>query len=186
MKIIEMVKKAKDFVAEKIRKLKYKKDGVTEFAGNEATLEKGELIIPIPKNINFITDIIAQNGQKDGKQEHAKKYSIEDTKRQETQEMGATVEEKIVALIQAIDNLGKNIQTIEDTIVKVTNSPEMKNFLKEEHRLSMTETQIRKENLLRHYYEEKEKMSNNKRRMRGIPMVRRPKRQQYRVRKKKE
>lgn len=146
MKIIEMAKKAKEFVTEKIRKPKYKKGGLTECTENEGTFEKGELIIPISKNINFITDMTAQNGQEDGKQEQARKYSHEDTKRQETPEMNATVPEN----------------------------------------MSMTEAQIRKEQLWRHYYEEKAKMSNNKRRIRRIPMVRRPKRQQYRVRKKKE
>lgn len=40
--------------------------------------------------------------------------------------------------------------------------------------------------LWRRYYREKAKMSNNERRRRGIPMVRRPKRQQYRVKKRKE
>lgn len=50
----------------------------------------------------------------------------------------------------------------------------------------MTETQIRKMELWKRYYEEKAKMSNNERRRRGIPMVRRPKRQQYRTGKKKE
>lgn len=37
--------------------------------------------------------------------------------------------------------------------------------------------------LWKRYYEEKAKMSNNERRRRGIPMVRRPKRQQYRTKK---
>ena len=50
---------------------------------------------------------------------------------------------------------------------------------------TMTETQIRKRELWRRYYEEKSRMSNNERRRRGIPMVKRPKRQQYRPPKKK-
>lgn len=50
-------------------------------------------------------------------------------------------------------------------------------------KMGMTETQIRKMELWKRYYEEKAKMSNNERRRRGIPMVRRPKRQQYRTKK---
>ena len=50
---------------------------------------------------------------------------------------------------------------------------------------TMTEAQIRKRELWRRYYEEKSQMSNNERRRRGIPMVKRPKRQQYRPPKKK-
>lgn len=108
MKIIEIAKKAKDFVIEKIRKQKYK--------------------------------MSAQNGQEEEKQEQAKKYSREDKERQETAETDVTEEE------------------INDTYNQV----------------------------IRNHKKEKEKMSNNKRRMRGIPMVRRPKRQKHRARKKKE
>lgn len=49
--------------------------------------------------------------------------------------------------------------------------------------IGKTEAQIRKERLWKRYYWEKAKMSNNERRRRGIPMVRRPKRQQYRTKK---
>lgn len=51
--------------------------------------------------------------------------------------------------------------------------------------IGKTEAQIRKERLWKRYYWEKAKMSNNERRRRGIPMVRRPKRQQYRTKKRK-
>lgn len=57
-------------------------------------------------------------------------------------------------------------------------------LLGELQKIGKTETQIRKEELWRRYYREKAKMSNNERRRRGIPMVRRPKRQQYRIRRK--
>lgn len=50
-------------------------------------------------------------------------------------------------------------------------------------KMGMTDVQIRKMELWKRYYEEKAKMSNNERRRRGIPMVRRPKRQQYRTKK---
>lgn len=197
MKIIEMAKKAKEFVTEKIRKPKYKKGGLTDFAGNEVIVEKGELIMPIPKNMIPLTDMTAQNGQEDGEQEQTREDSHEDTKRQETPEMDVTVPENSDTYDQAIKSLSESIQTMADAIVKVgktiadavvkaSNSPDMQLFIDKIRHMSMTEAQIRKEQLWRHYYEEKTKMSNNKRRMRGIPMVRRPKRQQYRVRKKKE
>lgn len=186
MKIIEMAKKAKEFVTEKIRKPKYKKGGLTDFAGNEVTAEKGELIMPIPKNVIPLTDMTAQNGKEDGEQEQTRKSSHEDTKRKETPEMDATVPENSDTYDQAIKSLSESIQTMADAVVKASNSPGMQLFLDKIRHMSITEAQIRKEQLWRHYYEEKTKMSNNKRRMRGIPMVRRPKRRQYRVRKKKE
>lgn len=71
----------------------------------------------------------------------------------------------------------ENIRQVADKISEV--------FRRIHENNTMTETQIRKRELWRRYYEEKSRMSNNERRRRGIPMVKRPKRQQYRPPKKK-
>lgn len=42
-----------------------------------------------------------------------------------------------------------------------------------------TSAQIKKETLWREYWKEKQRMPNNERRRKGLPMVRRPKRQQW-------
>lgn len=197
MKIIEMAKKAKEFVTEKIRKPKYKKGGLTDFAGNEVIVEKGELIMTIPKNMIPLTDMTAQNGQEDGKQEQTREFHMKIQNGRNRQKWTSQCQKNSDTYDQAIKSLSESIQTMADAIgqvgktmadavVKALNSPDMQLFIDKIRHMSMTEAQIRKEQLWRHYYEEKTKMSNNKRRMRGIPMVRRPKRQQYRVRKKKE
>lgn len=79
--------------------------------------------------------------------------------------------EALKNVISAFENLGKAIGE---------SAEEIKKAFRMERK---TEAQIRKEELWKRYYEEKAKMSNNERRRRGIPMVRRPKRQQYRIRK---
>lgn len=95
---------------------------------------------------------------------------------------GIQVEEKdqkpeMVIPIMAFAEMMENIRRVADKISEV--------FRRIHENNTMTETQIRKRELWRRYYEEKSRMSNNERRRRGIPMVKRPKRQQYRPPKKK-
>ena len=85
-------------------------------------------------------------------------------------------------VIVSNDKNNKNSQTLE--VVYLTTQPK-EVFRRIHENNTMTETQIRKRELWRRYYEEKSRMSNNERRRRGIPMVKRPKRQQYRPPKKK-
>lgn len=82
-----------------------------------------------------------------------------------------------VKLNMAFTEMMENIRQVADKISEV--------FRRIHENNTMTETQIRKRELWRRYYEEKSRMSNNERRRRGIPMVKRPKRQQYRPPKKK-
>ena len=82
-----------------------------------------------------------------------------------------------VKLNMAFTEMMENIRQVADKISEI--------FRRIHENNTMTETQIRKRELWRRYYEEKSRMSNNERRRRGIPMVKRPKRQQYRPPKKK-
>lgn len=95
---------------------------------------------------------------------------------------GIQVEEKdqkpeMVIPVMAFAEMMENIRQVADKISEI--------FRRIHENNTMTETQIRKRELWRRYYEEKSRMSNNERRRRGIPMVKRPKRQQYRPPKKK-
>jgi hypothetical protein len=84
------------------------------------------------------------------------------------------------------ERLKEQMESIAKTIRAVWENDEMKTvreMLWKFQKMGMTDVQIRKMELWKRYYEEKAKMSNNERRRRGIPMVRRPKRQQYRTKK---
>lgn len=84
------------------------------------------------------------------------------------------------------ERLKEQMESIAKTIRAVWENDEMKTvseMLWKLQKMGMTDVQIRKMELWKRYYEEKAKMSNNERRRRGIPMVRRPKRQQYRTKK---
>lgn len=87
------------------------------------------------------------------------------------------ISDAAVKLNMAFAEMMENIRRVADKISEV--------FRRIHENNTMTETQIRKRELWRRYYEEKSRMSNNERRRRGIPMVKRPKRQQYRPPKKK-
>lgn len=87
------------------------------------------------------------------------------------------ISDAAVKLNMAFTEMMENIRQVADKISEV--------FRRIHENNTMTETQIRKRELWRRYYEEKSRMSNNERRRRGIPMVKRPKRQQYRPPKKK-
>lgn len=87
------------------------------------------------------------------------------------------ISDAAVKLNMAFTEMMENIRQLADKISEV--------FRRIHENNTMTETQIRKRELWRRYYEEKSRMSNNERRRRGIPMVKRPKRQQYRPPKKK-
>ena len=82
------------------------------------------------------------------------------------------ISDAAVKLNMAFTEMMENIRQVADKISEV--------FRRIHENNTMTETQIRKRELWRRYYEEKSRMSNNERRRRGIPMVKRPKRQQYR------
>lgn len=87
------------------------------------------------------------------------------------------ISDAAVKLNMTFAEMMENIRQVADKISEV--------FRRIHENNTMTETQIRKRELWRRYYEEKSRMSNNERRRRGIPMVKRPKRQQYRPPKKK-
>ena len=87
------------------------------------------------------------------------------------------ISDAAVKLNLTLAEMMENIRQVADKISEV--------FRRIHENNTMTETQIRKRELWRRYYEEKSRMSNNERRRRGIPMVKRPKRQQYRPPKKK-
>lgn len=93
---------------------------------------------------------------------------------QETLKM---ISDAAVKLNMVFTEMMENIRQVADKISEI--------FRRIHENNTMTETQIRKRELWRRYYEEKSRMSNNERRRRGIPMVKRPKRQQYRPPKKK-
>lgn len=87
------------------------------------------------------------------------------------------ISDAAVKLNMVFTEMMENIRQVADKISEI--------FRRIHENNTMTETQIRKRELWRRYYEEKSRMSNNERRRRGIPMVKRPKRQQYRPPKKK-
>lgn len=92
---------------------------------------------------------------------------------------------QIEAVIAAGEMLEKAFETLAEELGTAF-APAVKIIEEALSKIGKTETQIRKEELWKRYYEEKAKMSNNERRRRGIPMVRRPKRQQYREKKQKK
>lgn len=99
---------------------------------------------------------------------------------------GISTEELTEAFETMFERLKEQINSIAEAISVAWENDEMKTvreMLWKLQKMGMTETQIRKMELWKRYYEEKAKMSNNERRRRGIPMVRRPKRQQYRTKK---
>lgn len=99
---------------------------------------------------------------------------------------GIRTEELTKAFETMFERLKEQINSIAEAISAAWENDEMKTvreMLWKLQKMGMTETQIRKMELWKRYYGEKAKMSNNERRRRGIPMVRRPKRQQYRTKK---
>lgn len=99
---------------------------------------------------------------------------------------GISTEELTKAFETMFERLKEQMESMAKTIRAVWESDEIKTVRKvlwELKKMGMTDAQIRKMELWKRYYEEKAKMSNNERRRRGIPMVRRPKRQQYRTKK---
>lgn len=119
-----------------------------------------------------------QEGQQDTKTDIS---AQEDRKGQETANTEPTGQEETVLGIDMASGqdmtAGTNIEELMKTVREI---------LWKRQKMGMTETQIRKRELWKRYYEEKAKMSNNERRRRGIPMVRRPKRQQYRAKRQKK
>lgn len=118
----------------------------------------------------------AQEGQQDAKTGIS---SQNNEKKQETANNEATAQLE-AAILAANEALEKTFREFGKEAANVLTS-----LLKELSKTGKTEAQIRKEELWKRYYWEKAKMSNNERRRRGIPMVRRPKRQQYRTKKRK-
>ena len=110
--------------------------------------------------------MIRKNGKRNG--------NLSPDKAAETLKM---ISDAAVKLNMAFAEMMENIRQVADKISEI--------FRRIHENNTMTETQIRKRELWRRYYEEKSRMSNNERRRRGIPMVKRPKRQQYRPPKKK-
>ncbi|MFQ7535905.1 MAG: hypothetical protein ACLRL6_00235 [Clostridium sp.] len=86
------------------------------------------------------------------------------------------ISDAAVKLNMAFAEMMENIRRVADKISEV--------FRRIHENNTMADTDQKRE-LWRRYYEEKSRMSNNERRRRGIPMVKRPKRQQYRPPKKK-
>lgn len=137
------------------------------------------------------TDISAQNvieGQKTAKTEPTgQEETILGIDMASGQDMtGISAEELTKAFETMFEKMKEQIRSIAEAISAVWESDEMKTvreMLWKLQKMKMTDAQIRKMELWKRYYEEKAKMSNNERRRRGIPMVRRPKRQQYRTKK---
>lgn len=99
---------------------------------------------------------------------------------------GISTEELTKAFETMFERLKEQMNSIAEAISAAWENDEMKTvreMLWKLQKMGMTETQIRKMELWKRYYEEKAKMSNNERRRRGIPMVRRPKRKRYRTKK---
>lgn len=102
---------------------------------------------------------------------------------------GTNIEELTKAFEMMFESLKEQTDRMAEAIRTAWESGVMKTvreMLWKLQKMGMTETQIRKRELWKRYYEEKAKMSNNERRRRGIPMVRRPKRQQYRAKRQKK
>lgn len=153
----------------KIGMKKYKKGGIQI----EEKDQKPEMVIPV-------NDISLPEEKK--KTEDVEKvirkteaeWNLSPDKAAETLKM---ISDAAVKLNMTFAEMMENIRQVADKISEV--------FRRIHENNTMTETQIRKRELWRRYYEEKSRMSNNERRRRGIPMVKRPKRQQYRPPKKK-
>lgn len=182
----------------KIGMKKYKKGGIQI----EEKDQKPEMVIPV-------NDISLPEEKK--KTEDAEIRKIEDLQAYEDRKFYIAAKmqvepeevEKVIRKTEAEWNLSpdkaaETLKMISDAAVKLnmTFAEMMENIRQVADKISevfrrihenntMTETQIRKRELWRRYYEEKSRMSNNERRRRGIPMVKRPKRQQYRPQKKK-
>lgn len=168
----------------KIGMKKYKKGGIQV----EEKDQKPEMVIPI-NDIPLIEDLPAYEDRKfyiaakmQVEPEEVEKvirkteaeWNLSPDKAAETLKM---ISDAAVKLNMAFAEIMENIRRVADKISEV--------FRRIHENNTMTETQIRKRELWRRYYEEKSRMSNNERRRRGIPMVKRPKRQQYRPPKKK-
>lgn len=121
----------------------------------------------------------AQEGQQDKKTGIS---SQNDEKGQETANNEATAQ--LEAAILAGEALKEQFEKIAKELAEAL-APVIRDIVELLQTIGKTEAQIRKERLWKRYYWEKAKMSNNERRRRGIPMVRRPKRQQYRTKKRK-
>lgn len=125
-------------------------------------------------------EMTAQKAQEGQQEEKTDISAQDDIKGQETAKMEPTGQKETVLGIDmasgqdmtgiSTEGLTKAFETLRETLWEL-------------QKVIMTETQIRKMELWKRYYEEKAKMSNNERRRRGIPMVQRPKRQQYRTKK---
>lgn len=161
----------------KIGMKKYKKGGIQV----EEKDQKPEMVIPI-------NDIPLPEEKRETEDAEIRKIedlpAYEDRKFYIAAKMQVEPEEveKVIRKTEAEWNLSpdkaaETLKMISDAAVKLNMAFAEIN--------TMTETQIRKRELWRRYYEEKSRMSNNERRRRGIPMVKRPKRQQYRPPKKK-
>jgi hypothetical protein len=152
----------------KIGMKKYKKGGIQV----EEKDQKPEMVIPV-------NDIPLPEEKKETEVEKVirkteAEWNLSPDKAAETLKM---ISDADVKLNMAFAEMMENIRQVADKISEI--------FRRIHENNTMTETQIRKRELWRRYYEEKSRMSNNERRRRGIPMVKRPKRQQYRPPKKK-
>lgn len=148
----------------KIGMKKYKKGGIQV----EEKDQKPEMVIPIndiPLPEEKVEKVIRKTEAE---------WNLSPDKAAETLKM---ISDAAVKLNMVFAEMMENIRRVADKISEV--------FRRIHENNTMTETQIRKRELWRRYYEEKSRMSNNERRRRGIPMVKRPKRQQYRPPKKK-
>lgn len=126
----------------------------------------------------------AQEGQQDEKADISAQNAVKGQETAKTEPTGQ--EETVLGIDMAAgrDMTGYNVEAVSHALEKFAESmKEIMKTLETIWKAGMTETQIRKMELWKRYYEEKAKMSNNERRRRGIPMVRRPKRQQYRTKK---
>lgn len=145
----------------KIGMKKYKKGGIQV----EEKDQKPEMVIPMQVEPEEVEKVIRKTEAE---------WNLSPDKAAETLKM---ISDAAVKLNMAFAEMMENIRRVADKISEV--------FRRIHENNTMTETQIRKRELWRRYYEEKSRMSNNERRRRGIPMVKRPKRQQYRPPKKK-
>lgn len=165
----------------KIGMKKYKKGGIQV----EEKDQKPETVIPIndiplPEEKRETEDAEIRKMQVEPEEvekvirKTEAEWNLSPDKAAETLKM---ISDAAVKLNMAFTEMMENIRQVADKISEV--------FRRIHENNTMTETQIRKRELWRRYYEEKSRMSNNERRRRGIPMVKRPKRQQYRPPKKK-
>ena len=161
----------------KIGMKKYKKGGIQV----EEKDQNPEMVIPV-------NDIPLPEEKKETEDAEIRKIedlpAYEDRKfyiaakmQVEPEEVEKVIRKTEAELNMAFAEMMENIRQVADKISEI--------FRRIHENNTMTETQIRKRELWRRYYEEKSRMSNNERRRRGIPMVKRPKRQQYRPPKKK-